>query len=311
MTRLVRIDELPDSARRGVISIGNFDGVHLGHAALLGEVSRLAKRLHGPSVAVILDPHPVSLLRPQAAPERLTTIARRVERLNELGIEFLVVCPIDRDFLRMSAEEFFHSLVVDQLQASGIVEGPNFYFGRDRGGDIEYLKELCRLRKMELSIAGPVHLDGEMVSSTRIRTQLRRGEVTVANRLLGARYRLEGRVEMGEQRGRTLGFPTANLTDIATMVPGHGVYGGNAIAGDRCYQAAIHIGPNPTFGNSEIRKVEVHLLDYIGDLYQQSLLVDFATRVRDIARFDSPEQLADQLALDVQMIRDQLATIDP
>ncbi len=309
MTQLVTFNDLPESTGGGVISIGNFDGVHRGHAALLGRVCELARTIGGPSVAVVLDPHPVSLLRPDAAPQRLTTIGRRLERLTELGVDFLVVCSINREFLNLSAEQFFQSLVVEKLRAKGMVEGPNFFFGRNRGGNIESLQAFCDAAEIQCVIAGSIERDEEMISSTRIRNALMSGEIVQANELLGAPYQLEGVVGTGQKRGRKLGFPTANLDAIPTLVPKNGVYGGVTQVDGRLIPAAIHIGPNPTFESSDVRKVEVHLLDYSGDLYGQRLMVDFHTRVRDIARFDSPEQLKQQLAQDIQIVRDSLAKI--
>jgi riboflavin kinase / FMN adenylyltransferase len=308
VTQLVTIDDLPASAGGGVISIGNFDGVHRGHAALLGRVCELARKLGGPSVAVILDPHPVSLLRPDVAPQRLTTIGRRLARLTELAVDFLVVCSIDRKFLNMSAEQFFQSLIVEKLRAKGIVEGPNFFFGHKRGGNVELLQAFCSAANIQCMIAGSIQRDEEMISSTRIRNALMSGDIALANELLGAPYQLEGIVGTGQQRGRKLGFPTANLDAIPTLVPKNGVYGGVTYIDGRVIPVAIHIGPNPTFETSDLCKVEVHLLDYSGDLYGQLLMVDFHTHVRDIARFDSPEQLAQQLTQDIQTIRDSLVT---
>lgn len=309
MTQLVTFNDLPESTGGGVISIGNFDGVHRGHAALLGRVCELARTLGGPSVAVVLDPHPASLLRPDAAPQRLTTIGRRLERLTELGVDFLVVCSINREFLNLSAEQFFQSLVVEKLRAKGMVEGPNFFFGRNRGGNIESLQAFCAAAEIQCVIAGSIERDEEMISSTRIRNALMSGEIVQANELLGAPYQLEGVVGTGQKRGRKLGFPTANLDAIPTLVPKNGVYGGVTQLDGRLIPVAIHIGPNPTFESSDVRKVEVHLLDYSGDLYGQRVMVDFHTRVRDITRFDSPEQLKQQLAQDIQIVRDSLAKI--
>ncbi len=309
MTQLVRIDSLPESAARGVISIGNFDGVHVGHAALLGQVRSLAERLQGPSLAVILDPHPVTLLRPGAVLEYLTTLERRRERMSELGIDYLAVCEIDREFLNMSAETFFETLVVKRLRARGIVEGPNFFFGRGRGGDVDVLGRLCAEHHTDMMIVDPIRLDGEMVSSTRIRAAIVDGDIGTATRLLGGAYRIQGTVASGVKRGRQLGFPTANLDQVPTLVPGHGVYGGYAHVAGIPRPAAIHIGPNPTFDNSDVRKVEVHVLDYQGDLYGQSLAVDFVMRVRDIAKFDSPDQLRSQLIHDVQSVRQTLSIL--
>ncbi len=309
VTQLATIDDLPETAGGGVISIGNFDGVHRGHAALLDRVCELARKLDGPSVAVVLDPHPASLLRPDAAPQRLTTMGRRLQRLTDLGVDFLVVCSIDREFLNMSAEQFFQSLVVEKLRAKGMVEGPNFFFGRNRGGNVESLQAFCDAAEIQCVIAGSIQRDEEMISSTRIRNALIAGEIAQANELLGAPYQLEGVVGTGKKRGRELGFPTANLDAIPTLVPKNGVYGGVTQVDGRLIPAAIHIGPNPTFETSEVRKVEVHLLDYSSDLYGKRLMVDFHTRVRDTARFDSPAQLIEQLAQDIQIVRDSLAKI--
>jgi riboflavin kinase/FMN adenylyltransferase len=303
VTQLVRIDSLPDAARGAVISIGNFDGVHVGHAALLGKVCNLASTLRAPSAAVILDPHPASLLRPEANPERLTTLDRRLQRLSAIGIDYLIVCPIDREFLRLSADAFFQQLIVDRLLTRGIVEGVNFCFGRHRAGDIHYLRRLCESAAIELIVADSTQFGDWIVSSTRIRDLLRQGNVATAAQLLGAPYRLAGVVGQGEKRGRTLGFPTANLEQISTMIPAPGVYAAVAHIGQIEHPAAIHVGSNPTFKQHD-SKVEVHVLDFWGDLYGSVLQVDFLTQVRDIARFDSSEDLVRQLSTDIQQIRE-------
>lgn len=295
------------SVRGGVITIGNFDGVHRGHAALLSEVRRLATDLAGPAVAVVLDPHPASILRPEKAPSRLTWIERRAELMDRLGIDALVVCETSLEFLKMTAVEFFDALVIGCLGGRALVEGPNFFFGRDRGGDIGVLTNLCRSSHIDLRIVQPTKVDGQMISSTRIRRLLESGRVDDAADLLGAPHRVRGRVVAGAKRGRRIGFPTANLTEIDVVVPAPGVYGGIATLRGRTYQAAVHIGPNPTFEHDGEAKVEVHLLDYDGDLYNQLLLVDFVVHVRDIARFESAEQLIRQLDRDIATIRTSLA----
>lgn len=193
-----------------------------------------------------------------------------------------------------------------------MVEGPNFFFGKGRAGNIETLAQLCRQADIELSIVEPTMVDGQMISSTRIRELLRQGQVEVAADLLGAPYRIRGRVVHGDHRGRAIGFPTANLDQLDVVVPGPGVYGGIAQLVDQGqrtkYLAAIHIGPNPTFDDDLGSKTEIHLLGFSGDLYGKSLMVDFVTAVRDIARFDSAEQLAAQLSLDVKTIRERLSS---
>ncbi len=297
-----------ESIQGGVITIGNFDGVHLGHAALLQQVRRLASELGGPAVAVVLDPHPASILRPDKAPTRLTWIERRGELMDRLGVDALVVCETTREFLRMTAGEFFNSLVIGHLDARAMVEGPNFYFGRDRGGDVAKLRQLCRSQQIDLRIVQPTMVDGDMISSTRIRGLLESGQVERAAELLGTPHRIRGKVAPGAQRGRQIGFPTANLTEIDVVVPAPGVYGGVATIGQSRHLAAVHIGPNPTFEHNGEAKVEVHLLDYRGDLYDQMLLVDVMINVRDIARFDSAEHLVEQLDQDIAMIRTRLTS---
>ncbi len=296
------------SIRGGVITIGNFDGVHLGHAALLGQVRQLANEMGVPAVAIVLDPHPAAILRPTKVPARLTWIERRAELMDPLGIDALVVCQTTVEFLKLTAAEFFQSLVIGRLGAAAMVEGPNFFFGRDRGGDIEVLKELCRSNAVDLRIVQPISVADQMISSTRIRSLLETGKVEEAARLLGAPHRLRGTVVSGARRGRQIGFPTANLTDIDVVVPAAGVYAGIATVNGNSCQAAVHIGPNPTFENDGAVKVEVHLLDYDGDLYGQLLQVDFITHVRDIARFDSADRLVQQLDRDIKTIRSSLAS---
>jgi riboflavin kinase/FMN adenylyltransferase len=309
VTQIVSLAQVSDANRGGVISIGNFDGVHRGHAALLAEVRRLADRLAGPAVALVLDPHPASILRPQHSPTRLSWIERRAELMESQGIDFLVVCKTTPEFLRLSAQTFFESLVVGQLAAQAMVEGPNFFFGRDRGGDVPLLRTLCQQAGIGLAIAAPSNANDEMISSTRIRRLLTAGRVAQANELLGSLYRIRGRVVGGAERGRTIGFPTANLADVDVVIPAPGVYGGFATVEGRRYQAAIHIGPAPTFQDDGTSTIEVHLLDFAGDLYGTLLLVDFVAGVREIARFDSADQLAEQLARDIETIRSRLASL--
>jgi riboflavin kinase/FMN adenylyltransferase len=301
-------DSASDLLCGGVISIGNFDGVHRGHAKLLGEVRRYADRLAGPAIAVVFDPHPAAILRPDRVPPKLTWMKRRADLMNRLGIDYLVICQTSAEFLRLSAETFFRSLVVERLGARAMVEGPNFFFGRDRAGDVQMLEGLCRKHDIRFSIAGPVSVDGEMISSTRIRALLQAGKVPQANELLGQPYRIQGRVIGGDQRGRKIGFPTANLDGVDVVIPAPGVYGGIGYVGEQKHLAAIHVGPKPTFDGQRSGQAEIHLLDYSGDLYGQTLQVDFITCVREIARFDSAQQLVAQLTRDVNEIRSQLAS---
>ncbi len=312
MTQIIPLSELSNSLELqarvtgGVVSIGNFDGVHLGHAALLTRARTLADKLGGPAVAVVLDPHPAAILRPDKMPPKLTWIERRAELMSRFSIDALVVCETTQEFLHLTATEFFELLIVGQLDAEAMVEGPNFFFGRNRGGNIDVLANLCDRHGIDLQIVDPTQVGSEMISSTRIRGLIQSGQVAEATQLLGTAYRIRGKVASGAGRGRKIGFPTANLIEIDVMVPAVGVYAGVASFGDQKLQAAIHIGPNPTFETDQTVKVEVHLIDYDGDLYGQSLMVDLIARVRDIARFDSPGDLVAQLQADIQTVRSKL-----
>lgn len=310
--------------RGGAITIGNFDGVHRGHAALLTRVRQRADQLGGPALAVVFDPHPAVILRPESAPARLTELDRRAELLDRCGIDYLIVCETTKSFLKMSAETFFDTLVRDRLAARGVVEGPNFFFGHRRSGNVELLETLCGDASIELEIVPPLRwqpaaaaaAEGSngpadstlMISSTRIRELIRAGELDAANELLGHPHQLRGDVVRGRQRGRTLGFPTANLSGIKVLLPQPGVYGGLAEVGDDRFSAAIHIGPRPTFHVDQDATVEVHLLDFAGDLYGNNLRVDVVTHVRETSRFESADELAAQLSNDVAVIRERLAS---
>ena len=288
--------------RGGYVSIGNFDGVHRGHQAMLAQLRRRADAARVPAVAVTFDPHPAALLRPDAAPSLLTTLEHRAELLAGYGIDFVIALPIDREFLQLSAERFFRDIVLDKLAAKGLIEGPNFFFGHNRTGNVTVLKHFCSAAHLTLDVVAPVTVDEQLVSSSVIRSLLSDGDVDDAVELLGHPYRLTGVVAAGAQRGRQIGFPTANLSDVPTVIPGHGVYGGRAECDGANYLAAVNIGPNPTFAEAE-SKIEAHLLDFQGDLYGRTLNVNLKFRVRDVQKFESAEALQEQLARDVEVIR--------
>ncbi len=300
--RLVRGFESAGSFRGGYASIGNFDGVHRGHQAMLNTLTSRARSEGVPAVAVTFDPHPIALLRPEAAPPPLTSIEHRAELLGRYGVDVTVVIPTDRPFLALTAEEFFNRVVRGELHAKGLVEGPNFFFGRNRSGNVTVLRSLCAAHGLEFDVVPPVTVDEQLVSSSVIRSLIEAGDLGHAVRLLGHPYRVRGTVGRGAERGRTLGFPTANLFDVATLTPANGVYAAlaNTVEGRRA--AAVNVGPNPTFGEVA-RKIEVHVLDFTGDLYGQSLDVDFVDRVRDVKRFASVEDLRTQLERDVAAVR--------
>lgn len=292
-----------DGCRHGALTIGNFDGVHRGHAALVAELSRRARAAGGPAVVVTFDPHPLLLLRPDQFQPLLTTMASRAELLQACGADHVVVLRTERELLQLGAREFFERVVRTQMDARVLVEGFNFGFGRNREGNVAMLRALCAARGIELEIvAAQASVDGAAVSSSRVRSALVRGAVREAGELLGRRYRLDGVVSRGQRRGQTLGFPTANLEGAATLIPGDGVYAVRVPIGDVVWPAAAHIGANPTFGE-QARKVEIHLIGFQGDLYGRLLSIEFLERLRDTRPFAGPDQLVEQLRHDVDQAR--------
>jgi riboflavin kinase/FMN adenylyltransferase len=307
--------ELPPAAcRGGVLSLGNFDGVHRGHAALIAEAARQARGRAVPAVALTFDPHPLQLLRPESFQPILTTIEERAALLHAAGADHVIVLETTADLLQRSAGDFFQTVILDRLAAQALVEGPNFAFGHNREGTVDTLKRLCGQAGMDLTVLPPVLHEGKPISSSRVRRALEQGTVGEAAILMGHSYRLRGRVVAGQRRGRTLGFPTANLEELPTLIPGDGVYavrvelaspaarpvekGGK----EECplfWPGAANIGPNPTFGENR-RKVEVHLIGFNGDLLGQALAIDFLDRIRNTRKFASAEQLVEQLRHDVE-----------
>ena len=290
------------------VTVGNFDGVHLGHAAIVARLLDTGRRLGLPTAVLTFDPHPARILRPGAAPAALSTPDRRAALLLALGIDAVLVQPVDRGFLAQPAAVFYREVLRGAVAAAAIVEGPDFRFGANRQGDLVLLESLAAADGVEVITVAPLERGGEAVSSSRIRRLISAGEIEAARGLLTAPYRIDGLVVHGQARGRTLGFPTANLDRIATLLPAAGVYAGLAHppappagAGGEprlSYLAAIHIGPNVTFNATGVT-VEVHLIGFDGDLYGLRLDVDFLARLRDTRRFESLDDLKAQLATDV------------
>jgi riboflavin kinase / FMN adenylyltransferase len=292
----------PAECRDGVVTIGNFDGVHLGHAALLAELRRQARTRGAPAVAITFDPHPLQLLRPAQFQPVLTTPTYRAELLLASGADQVLLLQTTPALLNLTAAEFFSLVIGQHLRAQAIVEGPNFGFGRNREGNIDKLAALCGQAAIDLVVVPPVLLAGKPVSSSRVRDALLCGDVRQAAILLKRPYRLCGTVGTGQRRGRTIGFPTANLEQPETLVPGDGVYAVRVHDGHQAWPGAGNIGPNPTFGE-QARKVEVHLIGFQGDLLGRILAIDFVERLRDTRKFSGVAELVEQLRVDVEQAK--------
>jgi riboflavin kinase/FMN adenylyltransferase len=269
------------------VAVGTFDGVHVGHREVI----------RGSDTVLTFDPHPVSVVRPEALPKLLTTLERKAELIEGLGVEELVVIPFDREFASRSAENFIDDVLVGALGATRVSVGENFRFGAKAKGDTDLLRsdERFETRVVEL-----IDVDGEVVSSSHIRGLLLAGDVDQAARFLGAPYQVSGEVVHGDERGRTLGFPTANLVpDDGLVCPGHGVYA--CVANG--HPAAVNVGVRPMFVTGRGELIEAYLIDFDGDLYGQNLGIDFLRRLRGEQRFDTVDALIAQMERDVQDAR--------
>ncbi|HIF01104.1 MAG TPA: bifunctional riboflavin kinase/FAD synthetase [Planctomycetes bacterium] len=294
------------SATGGIVTIGNFDGVHRGHQSMLSAVCQQAGQRSLPTVVVTFDPHPLNVLKPEVSLPRLSTVSQRRQLLQTYGADEVVVLPVTSDLLDMTPEQFFCSVVRDQLHAVGIVEGPDFRFGKDRAGDIDVLRGLCEENSIVLTVIAPILTDQQMISSTMIRRLLADGKLAAAVELLGHPYSVSGNVVRGAGRGRDLGFPTANIVAIEVMSPADGVYAGVTVIGGTSYRVAVSIGPNPTFSD-ESHKVECHVLDFTGNLYEAAFCVDLVSEIRSLHPFEDAESLTRQITADIARCREIVA----
>ncbi len=304
MIPIENVRDFPARARGAFVTVGNFDGVHRGHQHLLSRLRQKADLAGAPALAITFDPHPATLLRPAQAPVPLVWPDREVRLLVEAGATEVGVFRTGPWLLGLTAREFFDRVIREQLGARGLVEGPNFAFGHDRAGDVTILRDWCAEEGIDFEVVEGTRIDGELVSSSRIRRLLTTGDVVGSLALLSRPHRIRGAITRGAGRGAKLGFPTANLTAIDTLIPADGVYAAIAyIDGQGSGNpAACHIGPNATFGE-EARSVEAHLLDFSGDLYGRQVELDFLARLRGTRKFEGPDDLLRQVQADIEETR--------
>jgi len=296
-------DDLPQGA---VISIGSFDGVHIGHQAVLTHVVDRARSMGVAAVAMTFDPHPIKLLRPGVAPRLLTTLEQRLALIAQTGIETSLVVPFTHRLARMSAADFVRDVLVDRLAVREVYIGNNFRFGADRGGDVELLTSLGAELGFEAAAAPLVEAEGRVVSSTRVRQAVADGRVEEVVALLGRSVFLDGAVLEGKRLGRTLGFPTLNIEVENELSPSNGVYitAVHIPSFARTFPAVTNIGVRPTVYQNSLTTVESHLLDFTADVYQEQVRLYFLERVREERRFDSTLDLMAQIRRDVGQARD-------
>jgi riboflavin kinase / FMN adenylyltransferase len=304
MQRWRGYEAAPGGWGRSVVTIGVFDGVHKGHQATIGHAVARARELGVKSVVVTFDPHPAEVVRPGSHPAVLTEPARKAELIEALGVDVLCVVPFTPEFSRLPAEAFVHDILVEHLHAALVVVGANFRFGHRAAGDVALLERLGRTFGFGVE-GGPLVAEaGTVFSSTYIRSCVDAGDVAAADAALGRPHRVEGVVVRGDQRGRALGYPTANLlTHRYAAVPADGVYAARLVRrGGEPLAAAVSIGTNPTFSGRE-RRVEAYALDFTGDLYGERLALDFVAHLREQRTYDAIEPLVAQIAEDVERTR--------
>jgi riboflavin kinase/FMN adenylyltransferase len=286
-----------------VVTIGVFDGMHRGHVQMVGHAVRRAREMGVPSVLMTFDPHPSEVVRPGSHPAQLTTLRRRAELVEQLGVEVFFVLPFTVELSRVPADEFVHTVLVERLHVAEVVVGENFTFGHKAAGEIELLRSLGRRFGFTAEGVGLLSQGELTFSSTYIRSCIDAGDVAAAGIALGRPHRVEGIVVRGDQRGRSLGYPTANLsTPRHAAIPADGVYACRFVHRRRELGAAVSIGTNPTFSGRE-RRVEAYVLDLQEDFYGERVALDFVERLRGMCRFDTPEELVAQIDDDVVRTR--------
>jgi riboflavin kinase/FMN adenylyltransferase len=290
------------------VVIGNFDGVHVGHRALIARARELAAANRALTVALTFDPHPSTLLAPAHAPAMLTSIDRRVELLAEAGVDAVVVEPFTRELAGIAPDAFVDDVVIRALGARAIVVGYDFSYGQGRTGTIEALRAHGVHAGIEVAIVAPVTVDGEIASSTKVRGHLRAGDLARAERMLGRPWDVDGVVVHGAERGRAIGVPTANIVPEVELAIAPGIYAVTLqVDGGPAMPAVASLGTNPTFVDTGRLVLEVHVLDWSGDLYDRRVRTTFVARLRDEQKFDSVEALVAQIQRDIADARAALA----
>ncbi|MEU5577552.1 bifunctional riboflavin kinase/FAD synthetase [Streptomyces huasconensis] len=312
MQRWRGLEDIPQDWGRSVVTIGSYDGVHRGHQLIIGRAVERARQLGVPAVVVTFDPHPSEVVRPGSHPPLLAPHHRRAELMADLGVDAVLILPFTTEFSKLSPADFVVKVLVDKLHARVVVEGPNFRFGHKAAGNVDLLAELGRTYDYEVDVID-LYVTGEAgggrpFSSTLTRSLVAEGDMTGAAEILGRPHRVEGVVVRGAQRGRELGYPTANVETLPhTAIPADGVYAGWLHVEGEAMPAAISVGTNPQFDGTE-RTVEAYAIDRVGlDLYGLHVAVDFLAFVRGQAKFDSIDALLVAIADDVKKSRELVA----
>jgi len=286
----------PDTLKKAVVTIGNFDGCHSGHQEIFRRTRAHAARIGGDSVVITFHPHPASVVK-GITPQLIFTLEEKIHAVESLGMDCLIIAPFTREFAETQPEVFVKETIVRRIGASGLVVGHDFSFGRKALGDIPFLKRMGSKMGFFVECVDPVSVDGQVISSTYIRKLIQSGDVGAAARVMLHPYRITGHVVHGMARGRGMGFPTANIQPDKALLPAYGVYAVLVSMGDRQYRAVANIGNNPTFGDVGT-SIEAYLFDFEGDLYDAELMVEFVDYIRGEVKFADKRYLVEQIELD-------------
>ena len=311
MNHLRGVARVPRAFHSAVVTIGNFDGVHLGHQAIIREAIAQAKASGGESIAFTFRPHPQAALRPDQATELIFTYDEKIEKLKQTGIDWVIEEPFSREFSTTAPQDFFKKIIIEKLGARKLVVGYDFAFGRGREGSLERLREWCNQSGIALTVVEPLAFSGTTVSSSKVRAHLRSGQVQEAATLLGSPFFYRGVVTKGDQRGRLLGFPTANqqlYRSQQKLILPYGVYATRSSVQGQIFASVTNVGVRPTFVARQDNQeppvlVETHLLDTQIDLYGSTLVVEFNSKIRDEQKFDGMDSLKAQIAKDCTVAR--------
>ncbi len=308
MTIVRGIPEHRGLFRNPVVTLGSFDGVHMGHMRIFSMVQNIARQKGGDPIVITFTEHPRKVITPKTPPRILTTVDEKVSAIRSCGIGNIILLDFTAQMAQMTATEFFNEIVLKKLGVIDVVVGYDHAFGRNREGNIDFLREISKHRGFGVTRVEPKSFYSRPISSTWIRTELEDGNVRLASSLLGRRYAISGTVSRGAGRGRTIGFPTANLLpeDAGKVVPKDGVYAVTVlVAGTERFEGMLNIGTNPTFANVE-HTIEAHLFGFSGDIYGSAIEVEFVDRIRDEQKFGSVEELVAQIGRDGSAAREIL-----
>jgi riboflavin kinase/FMN adenylyltransferase len=305
MEIILGIDHLTRQFTNPVITLGNFDGVHLGHQKIFERVKEEASKIHGEAIVVTFEPHPLKVLSHPLCPPLLTPFKKKMMLIETSGIETVLCIDFSLAFSETPPSEFIETILVNKVHARKIIVGYNYHFGKGKSGDVKTLKTICKRFNIEVDAIGAFIVDHTIVSSSKIRDLVKHGDVERASQLLGRDYPIIGRVVEGASRGRALGFPTANIEMSDELYPKIGVYAVEVVWNHQLFKGVANIGLNPTFPSVQARKegrfsLEVNILNFNQDIYGEEIQVNFKKRIRDEIRFEGPSDLVVQIKKDIQ-----------